>query len=112
MKLGPSEVDLSQLLVRNFFTCRIFSVIHGRLDSQSFAGRRCFDQIDDDFVTDERLPSPVLGYEGEEPMLNLIPFARARRQMADLNWKPQLFREFLQFHFPETNAAAVASSAI
>ena len=45
-------------------------------------------------------------------MLNLIPFARARRQMADLNWKPKLFSEFLQFHFPETNATAVASSAI
>jgi hypothetical protein len=38
--------------------------------------RRC-DQLDDDRAADQRLAAPVLGDEGEEPMLDVVPFAGA-----------------------------------
>ena len=63
-------------------------------------------------MADQRLPSPVLGDEREEPVLNLVPLAGARRQMAYLNRKAQFLGQLLQFHLPQPHPAAVAASAV
>ena len=39
----------------------------------------CGDQLNDDLVADERLSAPVLCDEREQPMLDLVPLAGARR---------------------------------
>ena len=38
----------------------------------------------DGLVADQRMAAPVLGDEAEQPMLDLVPLAGARREMADL----------------------------
>jgi len=40
------------------------------------------DQVNDGFIADE-WPAPVLRYEREEAMSDLVPFADARSQMTD-----------------------------
>ena len=42
-------------------------------------------EVDDDFMTDQRLASPVLADEGEQTVLDLVPFAGARWEVADRN---------------------------
>jgi hypothetical protein len=43
-----------------------------------FGGRRA-DRLDNDLVADERLATSVHGDEGEQAMLDLVPFAGAER---------------------------------
>ena len=43
------------------------------------------DQIDDDTVADQRRGLPVHRDEREQPMLDLVPFARPRRQVVHDN---------------------------
>ena len=47
------------------------------------AGRRAGDQVDDHLVAHQRPAAPVLGDEAEQPMLDLVPLAGARREVAD-----------------------------
>src|SRR5690242_16758578 len=46
-------------------------------------GARRADELNDDLMTDQRLAPPVHGDEGEQAMLDLVPFAGARRQVGD-----------------------------
>src|ERR1700676_3030407 len=81
-------------------------------DLQSSLGGRAGDQVDNDVVTDQGLATPVLRDVAEHTMLNLVPFAGARREMADMDGQAQLARQVLQRDFPEPAAAAVATAAI
>ena len=45
-------------------------------------------------------------------MLDLVPFAGARRQLADADGKAELIGQFLQFQLPQPHARAVAAAAI
>ena len=53
------------------------------LHPQASLGGGCRNQLEDHRIADERLAAPVLADEGKEAMLNLVPFARARRKVAD-----------------------------
>ena len=79
---------------------------------QSSLGDHAGDQVDDDVVTDQGLALPVLGDMAEHPMLDLVPFAGPRREVADVDGQAQLARQVLQRDFPEPAAAAVAAAAI
>ena len=57
-------------------------------DLQPGLGRRRRDQVDDHLVAHQRLAAPVLADEREEPVLDLVPFARARREVADRDRRP------------------------
>ena len=45
-------------------------------------------------------------------MLDLVPFAGARRKVADGEAKPGFIGQLLQFHFPETQPGTIAASAV
>src|SRR5262249_9053526 len=45
-------------------------------------------------------------------MLDLVPLARARREMTHLNFQPCLVAERLQFNFPKAIAATIAATAV
>ncbi len=45
-------------------------------------------------------------------MLHLVPFARARREMADRQCQPRLVGQAPQLPFPQPQAPAVAATAI
>ena len=48
----------------------------------------------------------------EHPMLDLVPLAGARWEMTYVNREPQVRRQILQRHLPQSTAAAVAASSI
>ena len=50
---------------------------------------RAGDQIDDDFVTHQGSPAPVLGDVAEHPVLDLVPLARSRREVAHMDGQSQ-----------------------
>src|SRR5580658_8204543 len=60
----------------------------------------------------QRFTAPVLRNVTEEPMLDLVPFARSRRQVADAQSQSRPFGQLLQRNLPQPTAAAVAPTAI
>src|SRR3989344_3500518 len=45
-------------------------------------------------------------------MFDLVPLARARREVADTDGEVQLIRELLEFHFPELASPPVAATTV
>ena len=70
------------------------------LDLQAGICGRRRDQLNDGLVADQRAPAPVLRDEGEQAMLDLVPFAGAGRQMAYRNRDAEFIGEGLQFALP------------
>jgi hypothetical protein len=52
------------------------------------------------------------GEGGKETVLDLVPFGRARRQIADRDGESRLLGQLLQFPLPQAHPRAVAVSAI
>ena len=67
------------------------------------------DELHDDLVAHQRFATPVLTDERKESMLDLVPFARAGRQMANVNVQASLVCKPLQLALPEAIARAVAA---
>src|SRR5262249_8109308 len=75
------EMELLHGLSRDFDPCWIRVLIQLADHRQARRGRRGRNQVDNHLVAHERLPAPVLADEGEQPMLDLVPLARARREV-------------------------------
>jgi hypothetical protein len=58
------------------------------------------DEVDDGSTVEQGPTTPILGNEAEHAMLDLIPLARARGKMRDLDREMQHIGEPLQFGFP------------
>src|SRR5580692_3511088 len=56
--------------------------------------------------------TPVLGDEAKQAMLDFVPFAGSRWKMADTQSQVQFLSQFLQGHFPQTRAIAVAAASV
>ncbi len=61
----------------------------------------CADQLNDDLMADQRLSTPVAGDEGEEAMLDLVPFAGAWRQVTDGDRDIEFVGQLLQLQLPQ-----------
>ena len=64
-----------------------------RAHGESALGLRASDEIDDHLMTDQRLRPPVHRDEGEHAVLDLVPLARARREVAHTDVQPGLLGE-------------------
>jgi hypothetical protein len=106
------ETDVRHLSVGDLDLVGIASAVEDAADSQTCRGTPVRNQLDDRLVGQQRLTSPVLGDEREEPMLDLVPLARSRREMGDQNAKARLVGQLLQLPFPQAYSAAVASTAV
>ena len=112
MEVVRLEIERGQLCVGDLDAGRVLASIEFGANLQAGPCRRVGDQIDNDFVTDQRPPTPVLGNVREHPMLDLVPFAGPGREVAHVHWQPQADRQGLQSDLPQTTPAAVASSTI
>src|SRR5271167_1994339 len=63
-------------------------------------------------MAEQRFTAPVLGNEGEQAVLDLVPFAGAWRQMANSNGDAEFVGQDLQLAFPQAYPCAVAAAAI
>ena len=75
-------------------------------------GCRVGDELDDCPITAQRFAAPIDGDEGKEPVLDFVPLAGPRWQMADRDRKLEFISQFLQFDFPQPDAVAVGTAAI
>ena len=68
--------------------------IQSGFDDQTRSRGGAGDQADDGLTAYERASAPVLGNEAEEAVFDLVPFAGARREMADVKPQSQFVRRF------------------
>ena len=81
-------------------------------DFEAGLGFGCCDQLDDDGMADQGLAAPVAGDEGEQAVLDAVPFACAGRQVAYGDRHAEIVGKLLPFEFPEADARAVAAAAV
>src|SRR5437879_2437969 len=70
------------------------------------------DEVDNGFKVKQRLADPVQTDEREQPVFDLIPFAGARRIVADRDRHGCFVTERLQMEFPGTLAVSVTAAAV
>ncbi len=75
------QIDLLHLGLGDFATGRVLPAIQTTRHGQAFRGRGPGDELHDRLVVPERFAAPVRRNEGEEPVFDLVPFARARREV-------------------------------
>ena len=77
------QIDALHLLVRHLATSRVFSAVQATCHFETLGRSSPGDQIDDRLVVPKRFAAPVRGNEREQPVLDLVPFACSRREVAD-----------------------------
>jgi len=101
VEIMGTQSDSLHLLLRDLDLGRVAPCIQTGLDLQARRRRRRGDQLDNDLVAHQRPTTPVHRDVREQPMLDLVPLTRARREVADGNLQARLVGEPLQFHLPE-----------
>src|SRR3989442_1876234 len=102
----------SHVFIRYFASCWVEVGVELALHRQPSFGRGRGNQLEDHSVADKRLAAPVLADPGEETMLDLVPFARAWRQVADRDGESCLIGQLLQFPLPQAHPRAIAAPSI
>ena len=96
MKVVPLQLELGEFVVGYFDGRLIQAFVYRGFDLQAGAGLRAGNEVHDGLVGDQRTPAPVLRDEAEQAMLDLVPFARAWREVADEQAQLQFIGEHLQ----------------
>ena len=96
MCLQGLDVQQRAFLGGHFFSSRIESTIKSSVHLESLARSRVGDEIYDDIVAFQWSSTPVEGYLAEQAVLDLVPFARTSRKMADLQVEPSFIGESLR----------------
>jgi hypothetical protein len=104
--------ECRHLCIRHLATGWVGIGVELALHSQSGLGCGRRDQLKDDGVALQWFATPVLTDPGKEAMLDFVPFARTRRQMADHDRQASLIGKLLEFPFPQAHARAIAPSPI
>ena len=112
MKIRPLDFDLFQCFIGHLDSFRIGVGINFGLDFQPSPGRRADDQIDHYFMAEQGLPPPIHADMAEHPMLDLVPLAGPRREMAHRDVQPGLVGQSLQGHLPQPHPRSVAATTI
>ena len=100
MEFISLNVDFLNFRIGDLYSGWILIPVKVRVNAEtgSCGGRR--DQVKYHLMAYQGFPSPVLAYEGEQAMLNFIPFACPRREMTHADLKPRFIRQLLQFNLP------------
>lgn len=85
MKAIAIDIDRVHFRVGDLDGFWVFIFVETALDIEPGARAGRSDQLDNDLVADQRFAAPVLRDEGEEPMLDAVPFAGTGRVMSDGN---------------------------
>src|ERR1700680_1230641 len=112
MELVPSQTHASEFLVFDLGSGRVAAGIDFSMNLESLRSGRGGDEIDDHLVAQQRFSAPVLTDETEQPVLDLVPLACARRKMADSDPQSRFIGQLLQFHLPEPETWSVTASSI
>src|SRR5262249_9823265 len=94
------QTKLLHLLIRHLDTLGITALIQYGFDVEPCLGRRACYQVHHGRQTIQRTPSPVLADVAKQPVFDLIPLTRTRREVADTDSHPQLIGQALQLDLP------------
>lgn len=95
-----------------FASCWVEVGVELALHRQPSFGRGCGNQLEDHGVADKRLAAPILTDPGEETLLDLVPCARAWRQVADRDGESHLIDQLLHFPLPPAHTRASAATSL
>jgi hypothetical protein len=95
VELVPVDVDFREFLVGHLPSGRIGFCVDLRMDQESGTGGCGSNKIDNNLVTYQGFATPVLAYEGEQAMFDLVPFAGSWGKMADLDVQSGFISQFL-----------------
>src|ERR1700733_13036595 len=112
VKLGRRQMDCCQIVLGYLDSSLVMTTIESCMDLESVVGFCVRDQTDHDLITDERVRPPVRRDVAEHPMLDLVPLACARWEVADADEQPRLVGEALQLDLPQSCPYAVTASTV
>jgi hypothetical protein len=112
MKAVGLKLHGLHLLSTHFASGRVLASIQPASHGQALRGGGPGNQMHDCFVITQRLATPVGGDEGEQPVLDLVPLAGARREVADRDGEPGLIGELLQLKLPQAQPVAITPAGI
>src|SRR5260370_37187803 len=112
VELGTVEGDGGHVCVRYDNGAGVLAGVEFTAHREAGFGGSGRDQLDDHAIADEWLGAPVLADEGEEAVLDFVPLAGARRQVADHDVEVEFVGQLLQLAFPQPHPRAVAAPTI
>jgi len=112
VEAGAHDIEGGHLGVCDFLAFGIAFGIQFAPNVEAGRRARCRNQADDDREAFQWTASPILADEREEPMLDLVPLARARREVADGDRQARLRRKLLKLPLPQARTGSVAASRI
>ena len=102
----------SKLLIANFDSGRVRSVVEFGVDLEPLLRCGVGDQVDNDFVANQRTTSPVLRNVAEHAMFDFVPLTGAWRKVTHVDRHLQNIGQVLQCYFPQTTTATVAPATV
>src|SRR5208337_4393648 len=99
-------------LVRDLHLDGVFSLIQLRFDFKSSAGGRFANQPYNHLMADQWPAPPVHTDMRKESMLNFVPLASSRREVAYGGPQSRLRSQGLQFNLPQADAVSITSPTI
>ena len=112
MKSILLEIDLRHLLIADLDAGRIAVGVQFGMHGQTGAGTSGADQLHHRLVSEQWLPAPVVADAGKQAVLDLVPLAGTRRQVADLHAQADFVGQALQLPLPRAQAVAVAAAGV
>jgi hypothetical protein len=112
MELVALNGHVGQFFIADFDAGVVGLLVELSPDAQARLSSDAADQAHDDLPPQQRSPAPVVGDMAEHPVLDLVPLARAWREVADLYGQPQLVGQVLQLQPPQADPVAVAATTV
>jgi hypothetical protein len=109
VELGKSEAEVFEFFIGDCDSGVVLARVLGSANDEARRRGCARDEIDDDGVGRQRMPTPVFGDQTEQPMLDLVPLAGTGRKVTDLQGHFEFVRQTLQRLLPQSIAAAIAA---
>src|ERR1019366_3102573 len=100
-----------ELGIGDFDSFLIGGVVDCGANAQTLLSSGCGDEVDDDFMAYQWPTPPIQADEREQSVFDLIPLARAGREVAHSDCQAEFVGQLLKFQFPETDPLAIGSTA-
>ena len=112
VEAAGTEADLRHLLVADLPALGVLALVDLATDAQPGLGPGRGDEVDDGHQAGQRPSAPVGADVGEQPVLDLVPLAGARREVADGDGKSRGVGQALEFPLPQADLGPVAAAAV
>src|SRR4030095_2256039 len=112
MEIRFLQLNTCHLLIAHHNPSRIAVGVEFRFNPQTLASGRTADQIGHPLVASHRGPPPVDRNMTEHSVLDPVPLAGSRREMADRQSQAQFVSQALQRKLPQATPGRVAPAAI